>query len=49
MGSPRYPTPKQIRELRQAAELPAPEKHSLKNGKLTLTLPPQGLAVIELK
>ena len=49
MGSPRYPTPKQIRELRQAAELPAPEKRGLKNGQLTLTLPPQGLAVIELK
>jgi len=49
IGSPRYPTSKQIRELRQAAELPAPEKHSLKNGKLTVTLPPQGLAVIELK
>jgi xylan 1,4-beta-xylosidase len=49
MGSPRYPTPKQIRALRQAAELPAPEKRGLKNGKLTLTLPPQGLAVIELK
>ena len=48
MGSPRYPTSKQIQELRQAAELPAPEKR-LKNGKLTLTLPPQGLAVIELK
>jgi xylan 1,4-beta-xylosidase len=49
MGSPRYPTSKQIQELRHAAEPPAPEKRSLKNGKLTLTLPPQGLAVIELK
>jgi xylan 1,4-beta-xylosidase len=49
MGSPRYPTSKQIQELRHAAELPAPEKGDLKNGKLTLTLPPQGLAVIELK
>ena len=49
MGSPRYPTSKEIQELRHAAELPAPEKRSLKNGNLTLTLPPQGLAVIELK
>jgi xylan 1,4-beta-xylosidase len=49
MGSPRYPTSKQIQELSHAAELPPPEKRSLKNGKLTLTLPPQGLAVIELK
>jgi xylan 1,4-beta-xylosidase len=49
MGSPRYPTPKQIEELRHAAALPAPEKRALKNGTLTLTLPAQGLAVIELK
>jgi len=49
MGSPRYPTSKQIHELQRAAELPAPEKSSSKNSKFTLTLPPQGLAVIELK
>ncbi len=49
MGSPRYPTPKQIQELRHAAALPAHEKRTLENGKLTLTLPPQGLAIIELK
>jgi len=49
MGSPRYPTSKQIQELRHAAALPAPEKRSLKNGTLTLTLPPQGLAVVEFK
>jgi xylan 1,4-beta-xylosidase len=49
MGSPRYPTPKQIEELRRAAALPSPEKRALKNGALTITLPPQGLAVIELK
>jgi xylan 1,4-beta-xylosidase len=49
MGSPRYPTSKQIQDLRRAAELPRPEKRRLKNGALILTLPPQGLAVIELK
>ena len=49
MGSPRYPTSKQIQELRHAAALPAPEKRTLKNGTLTLTLPPQGLAIIEVK
>jgi xylan 1,4-beta-xylosidase len=49
MGSPPYPTSKQIRELLHAAELPAPEKRDLKNGALTFTLPPQGLALIELK
>jgi xylan 1,4-beta-xylosidase len=48
MGSPRYPTQQQIQELRQAAELPAAERQSLKNGELKLTLPADGLAVIEL-
>jgi xylan 1,4-beta-xylosidase len=49
MGSPRYPTQKQLRELRQAAELPAPEETQLQGGKITLRLPPQGLAVIEIR
>jgi xylan 1,4-beta-xylosidase len=49
MGSPRYPTQKQIQELRQAAELSSPERQELKNGELKLTLPAHGLAVIELK
>jgi xylan 1,4-beta-xylosidase len=49
MGSPQYPTAAQIEQLRQAAQLPAPETRSLKNGELTLTLPSQGLALIELK
>ncbi len=49
MGAPRYPTQEQIEKLRKAADLPAPETQSVKNGKLTLTLPAQGLAVIELK
>jgi xylan 1,4-beta-xylosidase len=49
MGSPRYPTPAQVRELRKAAKLPAPETREVKNGELLLTLPVHGLAVIELK
>lgn len=49
MGSPRYPTQKQIQELQLAADLPAPEAGRLKHGELTLTLPSHGLAVIELK
>ncbi len=49
MGSPRYPTPSQVRQLRAAAELPGPEIHDLKNGELTLTLPAYGLALIQLK
>jgi xylan 1,4-beta-xylosidase len=49
MGSPRYPTQKQILELREAAELPVPEAREIKNGELRLTLPAHGLAVVELK
>jgi xylan 1,4-beta-xylosidase len=49
MGSPRNPTQAQIKALREAAALPAPESVSLKDGTLTITLPPQGLAVVEVK
>jgi xylan 1,4-beta-xylosidase len=49
MGAPRYPTPTQIKELRQTAELPPPEVRQVKNNEVILTLPGHGLAVIELK
>ncbi len=49
MGSPKYPTPGQIDELRRAAELPKPEIQTLSKGQFTLTLPPQSLAVIEFR
>jgi len=49
MGSPTYPTAAQLQSLRKSSELPAPEKQELKNGKLTVTIPPNGLAVIELR
>ncbi len=49
IGEPRYPTPKQIEELRRAADLPPPEILPIENGELTITLPGQGLALIELK
>jgi xylan 1,4-beta-xylosidase len=49
VGSPRYPTQKQIHELQQAADLPAPEAGRVENGMFTLELPTHGLAVIELK
>ena len=49
MGSPVYPTSKQIDELRRAAELPGPEMKHLSRGQITLTLPPQGLALIEFR
>ena len=49
MGSPRYPTQTQIKQLRTAAQVPAAETRELKNSELTLTVPAHGLAVIELK
>jgi xylan 1,4-beta-xylosidase len=49
MGEPRYPTPSQMKTLRAAAALTAPEKQELKNGELTFTLPAHGLAVIHVK
>jgi xylan 1,4-beta-xylosidase len=48
MGKPKYPTQAQLQNLRRAAELPAPEENSVKDGKITLQLPPDGLALIEI-
>jgi xylan 1,4-beta-xylosidase len=49
IGAPRYPTLKQIEELRRAAELPPPESQEIRDSQLTITLPGHGLALIELK
>jgi xylan 1,4-beta-xylosidase len=49
MGSPVYPTPAQIHELRRATEMAAPETRVLKNNELTVEIPAQGLVLIELK
>ncbi|MGB7556696.1 MAG: glycosyl hydrolase family 39 [Candidatus Korobacteraceae bacterium] len=48
MGKPRYPTPTQIGELRQQSQLPDPEYNELKDGSLTLQLPVNGLAVVQV-
>jgi len=49
MGQPRYPTSQQIAKLRRSAEIPPPEDKELKDGKLSLVLPPHALALIELQ
>lgn len=49
MGSPRYPTQAEIRQLRDKSKLQAPEEGPLANGSLTLQLPVHGLAVIQVK
>jgi xylan 1,4-beta-xylosidase len=48
MGSPASPTAAQLQTLRAAAALPAPERVTLAQGSLALTLPPDGLVTIEI-
>ena len=49
MGKPVYPTHAQIEKLREAAQLPAAQVEEIQDGRIRIMLPPQGLAVIELK
>jgi len=49
MGSPRYPTRQQVEKLRAAARLSPSEIHEVKNGSVTLSIPAQGLILIEAK
>lgn len=49
MGSPRYPTVEQIAALKQASNPGPPEATKLDGDRLTLTIPPKGLALIEIQ
>jgi xylan 1,4-beta-xylosidase len=49
MGSPLYPTPQQLVELRNAAVVPHPEELDLSKGILQLSIPAHGLALIEIR
>jgi xylan 1,4-beta-xylosidase len=49
MGSPRYPSSAQLRDLKKAAELAPAETRPITNGELTLTLPSYALALVTLK
>jgi xylan 1,4-beta-xylosidase len=48
MGSPRYPTRAQVAELNKASALPPPEHETLTGDRLDLTLPVNGLAIVEI-
>jgi xylan 1,4-beta-xylosidase len=48
MGSPHFPTQTQIAALNAASALQAPEHRKLTNGVLELTLPVNGLAVVQI-
>ncbi|MGB9147583.1 MAG: glycosyl hydrolase family 39, partial [Acidobacteriaceae bacterium] len=49
MGSPKYPTPEQVEALRKVAQLGEPEGEEIRDHRLTVTLPPMGLAVIQIR
>ena len=48
MDSPRYSTQAQIAALKKASEIGAPETISLHGDQLTVTVPPKGLALVEI-
>jgi xylan 1,4-beta-xylosidase len=48
MGSPQYPTRNQLEALRLASVLAAPEELSIVNDRVSITLPPNGLATAEV-
>jgi xylan 1,4-beta-xylosidase len=48
MGRPAFPTRDQITQLRKAGEPSPPEQASLKDGSLTVRIPPQGLVLIKI-
>jgi xylan 1,4-beta-xylosidase len=49
MGSPEYPVAAEVQKLRDAANLPAAEERPIRNGELTIELPPSGLAFVEVE
>jgi xylan 1,4-beta-xylosidase len=48
MGKPRYPTPAQIKELREQSELPSPDYDELTGDTLTVELPVNALVVLQV-
>jgi xylan 1,4-beta-xylosidase len=48
MGSPPYPTTAQLEALIKASALSAPDDLAIVNGRVSVTLPPSGLATVEV-
>lgn len=48
IGSPQYPTRDQIEELKQRAALPPSEKIAVHEGKMSVSIPANGVALVEL-
>ncbi|HTZ57767.1 MAG TPA: hypothetical protein VMB49_06720 [Acidobacteriaceae bacterium] len=49
MGAPVYPSQEQLTQLRDVEKPEAPQVEHLHGGSLTLTVPEQGLAVVEIR
>ena len=49
MGRPDFPSREQLAQLREAGKLDAPESLVVRNGRLDVRIPPQGLVVIEVR
>jgi len=49
MGSPKYPTPAQLEVLIKASVLPAAEELAIAGERVSVTLPPNGLATVEVQ
>jgi xylan 1,4-beta-xylosidase len=49
MGSPRYPTHAQVDKLWQVAKLAPAESIAVKKGQISINVPPDGLAILELR
>ena len=48
MGSPPYPTRDQIKALQSGSALPPPEELSIVNDRVSIALPPNGLATVQV-
>lgn len=48
IGSPPYPTREQIAGLKKRTELPAPESVAIRQQQISLAIPPNGVALIEV-
>jgi xylan 1,4-beta-xylosidase len=48
MGSPRYPTRSQVKQLNEAAQIGMPQVSNLKSGKLKLDVPVNGLVILKI-
>jgi xylan 1,4-beta-xylosidase len=46
MGSPRYPTQRELAQLREAAALPPATNRPLQSGELDLEIPSDGLVLV---